>query len=646
MIVLLTGLSFLLVAFAAAETDQSIADLQKLINQNGYHWTAGRTSVSEMPLDEFKKLLGHKPPHGYDQWLEKQPRLMASLNMTFPTYFDWRDSNGVTSVKNQGGCGSCWAFAATGAFEAAIKIHDGIEYDLSEQQVMSCNIYESGCGGGWAEPVYELFRRFGAVAESCMPYEAVDGIPCTQGSCSVVAKLKDWQYVDNDVAAIKQAVLSGPVYTSFSVYDDFRNYTSGCYQHTWGSYAGAHAVVIVGWDDNACGSGNGAWLCKNSWGDWWAGLGGYFWIKWNNCGIGSSTARPIYPPDPVTLSCVNHFSSEASGNGNGIFDPGETITISADLNNSGPATATSVVATLSTSCLGITVSSSQAVFPDIPSNETRTSLTPHFSVQIGAGVDPGTRIDFNLSIASDQGSFTSGFHEYVGKFDTAFFDNMDGSDNGWTHGGTLDDWTHGQPTGAGLTDPPSAYSGTNIWGNNLSGNYQDNANDYLLSPTIDCSHLKHTRLSFQRWLSAEKSIYDSSAIYVNNHLLWINDPDYDQIDTQWNRQDIDLSAYADLNSTVQLKFVLKSDAALHLGGWNIDDLAVTGIPDYLCGDANNDGNINVGDAIYIINHIFRMGPPPFPSETGDANGDGKLNVGDPVYIISYIFRGGPPPICQ
>jgi len=557
-IILLIGLLLLLDVSVMAETDREIADMQKLIDQKGYHWTAGRTSVSEIPLEEFKKLLGHKPPHDYEQWLEKQPKLTASLNMTFPTYFDWRDSNGVTSVKNQASCGSCWAFAATGAFEAAIKIHDGIEYDLSEQQVMSCNIYESGCDGGWSEPAYELFRRYGAVAESCMPYQAVDGIPCTQGSCSVIAKLKDWQYIDNNVAAIKEAVLSGPVYTSFTVYEDFRNYTSGCYQHTWGDYSGLHAVVIIGWDDNACGSGNGAWLCKNSWGYWWADLDGYFWIKWGDCGIGTGTARPIYPPDPVTLSCVNHLTTETSGNGDGILDPGETVTISADLNNSGPATATSVLATLSTSCAGVTVSTSQASFPDIPSNGTATSLLPHFSVQIGTSVEPGTRIDFSLSIACDQGNFTSGFYEYVGKFDTAFFDDMEGGDNGWTHSGTFDDWAHGQPSGTGLTDPPSAYSGIQIWGNNLSGNYQDDANNYLLSPSIDCSHLKHARLSFQRWLAAEKSIYDSSAIYVNNHLLWVNDPDYDHIDAQWARQDIDLSAYADFNSGVQLKFVLKS----------------------------------------------------------------------------------------
>lgn len=65
----------------------------------------------------------------------------------------------------------------------------------------------------------------------------------------------------------------------------------------------------------------------------------------------------------------------------------------------------------------------------------------------------------------------------------------------------------------------------------------------------------------------------------------------------------------------------------------------------LPGDANNDGKVNVGDAVYIINYVFRGGPAPLCLQEGDANGDGKINVGDAVYIINYVFRSGPVPIC-
>jgi PKD repeat protein len=64
---------------------------------------------------------------------------------------------------------------------------------------------------------------------------------------------------------------------------------------------------------------------------------------------------------------------------------------------------------------------------------------------------------------------------------------------------------------------------------------------------------------------------------------------------------------------------------------------------YLCGDANGDGTINVGDAVYLINYIFRGGPAPDPVEAGDANSDDEVSVGDAVYLINYIFRGGPEP---
>jgi Dockerin type I domain len=66
----------------------------------------------------------------------------------------------------------------------------------------------------------------------------------------------------------------------------------------------------------------------------------------------------------------------------------------------------------------------------------------------------------------------------------------------------------------------------------------------------------------------------------------------------------------------------------------------------IAGDANADGRINVGDAVFLINYIFKSGPAPSPLEAGDANCDFRVNVGDAVFLINYIFKGGPKPICQ
>lgn len=266
MLVLFSVLSATIVGQTGKEADdQRVADLQEKIEAKGLHWTAQENAVSRLHVEEFKKMLGHNPPKDYDEWFKRQPKLGVPPGAKFPYQFDWRDSNIVTPVKAQLGCGSCWAFAATGAFEAAVKKHDGIEYDLSEQQALSCNVYGSSCAGGWSEPVYELFQRYGAVLESCMPYQANDQIPCSQAMCQPAVKLKTWIYVENDVNAIKQALLTGPVYTAFQVYDDFRYYSSGCYEHTLGEFLGGHAVVIVGWVDTLC-NDQGAWICKNSWG--------------------------------------------------------------------------------------------------------------------------------------------------------------------------------------------------------------------------------------------------------------------------------------------------------------------------------------------------------------------------------------------
>lgn len=66
----------------------------------------------------------------------------------------------------------------------------------------------------------------------------------------------------------------------------------------------------------------------------------------------------------------------------------------------------------------------------------------------------------------------------------------------------------------------------------------------------------------------------------------------------------------------------------------------------VCGDITGNGNVDIGDAVYLVNFIFKGGPAPDPFETADVNCDGRVNIGDAVYYIHYIFRGGPPPCCQ
>jgi len=108
----------------------TLEQVRSMIEQRGYHWTAGKTSVSELSAEEFQKLLGIVVPRRYEERLEQIQRLKILAPGNLPSVFDWRDSSGVTPVKSQGGCGSCWDFCATAAFEAMIQIYDGRLVDL------------------------------------------------------------------------------------------------------------------------------------------------------------------------------------------------------------------------------------------------------------------------------------------------------------------------------------------------------------------------------------------------------------------------------------------------------------------------------------------------------------------------------------
>jgi C1A family cysteine protease len=306
-------------AFADTSEDERIAEINKRNEALGYHWTAGKTSVSGLSAEEKKQLLGLLPlPEGWGK--DKQP-LQAPANATFVSAYDWRQHNGVTPVTNQRSCGSCWAFAAVAQLESHTLIFDERLEDLSEQQVIDCNTWGADCSGGWVPAACDLFMDPGCEGELCYPYEARDDKPCRQNQCPVLSKISDYTPVTNNVDAIKTALQTGPVSTAFTVIDDFYSYTSGCYQGTTTANVN-HAVLIIGWDDNQC-SGQGAWIIKNSWGEGW-GMAGFGYVKYGSCNIGSYAYQITYLPTTVKV----HVDSP---NGGEIWNVGETYNIAWDL---------------------------------------------------------------------------------------------------------------------------------------------------------------------------------------------------------------------------------------------------------------------------------------------------------------------------
>lgn len=196
-----------------------------------------------------------------------------------------------TSVKGAGACGGSWAFSALGTMEAMILKTDGIEVDLSEQQLISCNPWGWGCNGGfWPN---DMLVDPGVILESCFPYVAMD-IPC-EHACPIVYQLQGWAFLEADyvvpsVETIKQAILTyGAVQAGVYVEKFFMAYTGGVFNKCKrrANYTN-HAVILCGWDDL-----KGAWLLKNSWGTGW-GEAGFMWISYNCNRVGEGANVLIY----------------------------------------------------------------------------------------------------------------------------------------------------------------------------------------------------------------------------------------------------------------------------------------------------------------------------------------------------------------
>jgi hypothetical protein len=233
-------------------------------------------------------------------------------DLGYPPAFNWCDWVGCPPIKDQGGCGSCWAFSTVGLLESQILLEDGITKDLSEQYLLSCNTDLFDCDGGWFAHDYHDWKvppgepEAGAVLETDFKYAGWKK-PCSPPHTHH-ERIASWEYVNEewsnlDVAAIKDAIIHhGPVATGICVGEDFRDYEGGIF-NTNECGTRNHAVVLVGWDDTA--GTNGAWRLRNSWGPVW-GDGGYMWIEYGTSDVGYAANYVVYSPPCYTLYLSTH----------------------------------------------------------------------------------------------------------------------------------------------------------------------------------------------------------------------------------------------------------------------------------------------------------------------------------------------------
>jgi Papain family cysteine protease len=257
------------------------------------------------------------------------PRVLSPQE-NLPSRFDWRDSDHVTEVRDQGLCLSCWVFAATAAYESACLLSNGKTYTqlplhVSEQEGLDCSFAESDCvNGGWHEIVLVYLLVYGEVDNATYNHHPTPDYP-TKGRCVTSYRnrpyrIANWGYVEPagssvipTVDAMKRAIhTQGPMVSAvlayesgphdWDLYDKSRTldwdkkYPNDVYEGVttpkdFDPMIANHEVLIVGWDDS-----RGAWIIKNSWSGGW-GVQGYIYLRYgsNLIGLGATWVLS-FPP--------------------------------------------------------------------------------------------------------------------------------------------------------------------------------------------------------------------------------------------------------------------------------------------------------------------------------------------------------------
>jgi len=288
-------------------------------------WTAERTFHPKTSEQYIKSLMGLRTKDKFERpdLLQKSQFGKEEDYTNLPRSFDsrrqWPECPSIQEIKDQSGCGSCWAVAATSSMSDRLCIHSpnhSIKTEVSTEDLLSCcDSCGNGCNGGDPEYAWKYWHENGLVSggdygshNTCRPYvfkpceHHVNGTrqPCKSFNYTPSCKKscekgyqksynedktygkapRHLEYKPNGLPLMKEIMTNGPIECGFEVYKDFVNYRKGVYEFLgWGKYIGGHAVRIIGWGEE---HGTPYWLVANSWNTDWGDHGLFKIIRGRN----------------------------------------------------------------------------------------------------------------------------------------------------------------------------------------------------------------------------------------------------------------------------------------------------------------------------------------------------------------------------
>lgn len=571
-------------------TDEDIEALRDRGKREGWTFEVGHNEATKHSIDE---LCGAKEELLYVEGARWEPFDEAARLM--PVKFDWRDSGGVTPIKYQFPCGSCWAHATVAMLESAIKLVDGVEEDLSEQWLVSCNEDGLSCSGGrWAHEYFlnkgDHCGDSGAVLESVFPYTASDS-PCECPYPGTRYFIDSWGYIgleysQADVNAIKQALLGyGPIGTAVYVDEAHMAYTGGVFNSCVTGPLN-HLVTLVGWDDTQ--GENGVWILRNSFGTDW-GEDGYMRIEYGCSMVGYASTFIVYTgpvkiysepgcgpvPLSVQFSASTGFEAESweweFGDGGLASGPTPThtfeqpgvydVTVYIDTEQGVKSgTGEDCVVVHADTIKGVSVSGTPGSQVEVVITANNTMPVRCFKIPVEFSNDFGLRYD-SFSTAGCRTDY----------FQTQTYAHYD------------------------------AYGGKRVTLKLVSSNDGN-------VPDLEAGQGAVARLYFT--IPDGTPLEQSVDIVLDGYLSYL--PEYQS----------PLAIYTAESAAGQL-FVSESCCVRR-------------------GDVDHNGQINLLDLRFLVGYVHRDGPAPACPDEGDIDGDGQITGEDISCLSRYLFSRGNP----